>query len=166
MLGPAFGPWWWGARRVLQNVLQGIFSRLDDIESAPRPEPSADQIKGALQPTLAGIKGRCDELTVMYGELEGKLKDITFAVSEGIERTDRAERRIHATLKRARAELKKRGFEDPGLEAEAHELRIVNGEELGEGGVPTLPEGVEPPVEAPSSIRNVPATALARVRRF
>ncbi len=85
-----------------------------------------------------------------------------FAVSDGIERTDRAERRVRNAIQRARKELGKLGYEDPGLEAEAGELRIVDGEGGGDGGVPAVSEEVAAVDAAPSSIRGVPAETLRR----
>ncbi|MEE8139189.1 MAG: hypothetical protein V3T81_10035, partial [Thermoanaerobaculia bacterium] len=88
-----------------------------------------------------------------------RLKDVTFAVAEGIERVDRAERRIHATIKRARKELAESGFESPGLESEAAELQLVDGKGSDPVEVSTVPEAVES-----SSIKGVPAETLRRVR--
>jgi len=75
--------------------------------------------------------------------LEDKIKDLTFAVAEGIERVERYERRIKATIKRARKEFAERGFESPGLEAEAHELR-----EIGANGEQGTDEGAVLPLNA------------------
>jgi len=136
---------------ALREQLGGYLARLERVESAPTPVDRVTNVEGL---TL--------ELDKQLSELTQKNKDLTFAVSEGIERTDRAERRIRNAIQRARKELASRGFDDPGLEAEAHELRIVDGEGSGDGGVPTVPEEMAEVDGAPSSIRGVPAETLRR----
>ncbi len=136
---------------ALREQLGGYLTRLERVESAPTP---GDRVANLEK--LASAQER---------ELEQqsqKIKDLTFAVSEGIERTDRAERRVRGVIQRARKELGKLGYEDPGLEAEAHELRILNGEGGGDGGVPVVPEEVAAVEPAPSSIKGVSAEQLRR----
>ena len=169
MLIGVFPFWGRRARDRLEGLLVSIAGRLDALETAPRPGPSVDQVKAALGPTLAEIAELAIQMSALADlsiDLQQKLKATNFAVSEGIERTDRAERRIHATIKRARKELKDKGFEDPGLEAEAYELRDIDGTRSRDGRVPVLPAGVEPPVEAASSIRGVSVEELQKVRGF
>ena len=139
------------ALETLREQLGGYLARLERLESAPTPSDRVSNVEGL---TL--------ELDKRLTDLTQKNKDLTFAVSEGIERTDRAERRIRNAIQRARKELASRGFDDPGLEAEAHELRIVDGEGSGDGGVPTVSEEMAEMDGAPSSIRGVPAETLRR----
>ena len=158
---------WGKALRRLSNDLLGITSRVDRLESAPIATPSLDSIKQALkelaqvaaanQTDVAAAELRLDTLDVT-------MKNLTLAVADGIERGDRAERRIKATVKRARAELEARGFQDPGLEAEAHELRLIDGEPSPDGGVQPVQPDVARPGEQASSIRGVSIEALRRVR--
>ena len=136
---------------ALREQLGGYLARLERVESAPTP---GDRVANLEE--LASAQER---------ELEGqqqKIKELTFAVSEGIERTDRAERRIRNAIQRARKELAARGFDDPGLEAENAELRIVDGDGGGDGGVPAVPEEVAAVEPAPSSIRGVSAELLRK----
>lgn len=98
--------------------------------------------------------------------LQIQAKNFVIALSEGIERTDRAERRIKATVSRARKELKARGYEDPGLDAEAYELRNVDAAGGGEDGVLPMHAPVAEVREEASSVKGVPAEALRRVRGF
>lgn len=66
---------------------------------------------------------------------DARLNHLTLAVAEGIQHVERAENRIRATVRRAREELLENGLEpSPGLDAEARELRLVDG-----GGSPPSP---------------------------
>jgi len=136
---------------ALGEQLGGYLARLERVESAPTPGDRVTNLEGL---TL--------ELDSRLSELTQKTKDLTFAVSEGIERTDRAERRIRNAIQRARKELAARGFDDPGLEAEAHELRIVDGDGSGDGGVPAVPAEVEAVEGEASSIKGVSAAQLRK----
>lgn len=147
------------ARRDLEEQLERIVERLDHLETAPSPAPDTQEIERIAVSIQKEIYDRLHRL-------DSDFEKIRFAVSEGIERTDRAERRIHATIKRARKELKARGYEDPGLEAENLQLRLVDGDGGAEDGVPAVRSPVEEPADAPSSIKGVPANYLRRVRGF
>ncbi len=161
------------ARQELQEQLRGISDRLDQLETTPTPSITEENLQLALEQLLKRLGERFEVVDARIDGLDSKLLDgerrvkaLTFAVEEGVERVSRTERRIHATIKRARKELQSRGFEDPGLEAEAEELRSVDGAGGGESEVSPLPEGVARIEEAPSSIKGVPAQTLARVRGF
>ncbi len=136
---------------ALREQLEGILARLDRVESAPTPNDRVLNLEelGVAQDT------RLDEL-------DTKIKEYLFAVSEGIDRVDRAERRVRGVIQRARKELGKLGYEDPGLEAEAHELRSVDGDGGKGGGLPTVPEEVATVEPAASSIRGVSAELLRK----
>jgi len=139
------------ALEALREQLGGYLARLEGLESAPTPGDrvtNLEELASAQERTLA--------------DQQQKIKDLTFAVSEGIERTDRAERRIRNAIQRARKELAARGFDDPGLEAEDQELRIVDGDGGGDRGVPAVSEEVAAVEPAPSSIRGVSADQLRR----
>ncbi len=131
--------------------LAGILARLDALESAPRLPLHAELTEPRLEALETG-----------FDRLLSDFKATNFAVSEGIERTDRSERRIHATIKRARKELGKLGYEDPGLEAEAHELRLIDGDGGADGGVPAVPAEVAAVEQPASSIKGVSAETLRR----
>jgi len=136
---------------ALQEQLGRLYERLESLESAPT---AADRVLN-LEELGVAQDASLDGLTT-------KIKDLTFAVSEGIERTDRAERRVRGVIQRARKELQARGYEDPGLEAEAHELRKVDGDGGHGTEVLHLPEEVAAVEPEASSIRGVPAETLRR----
>jgi len=161
------------ARLELERALESICDRLDTIESTPPPTLPLDQLnaalagfKAGLDERLGGVEARFDALGSDIEYQAEKIKLLTLGVEEGIERVGRAERRIHATIKRARKELEEHGYESPGLEVEAETLRLVDGGRSEESEVPALPAGVEPPVDGASSIKGVPAETLRRVRGF
>jgi len=139
------------ALETLREQLGGYLTRLERLESAPTP---TDRVLNLEELGVAQ--------DAHLSELQTKIKDLTFAVSEGIERTDRAERRVRGVIQRARKELGKLGYEDPGLEAEAHELRVVDGDGSADGGVPAVSEEVAEVDAAPSSIQGVTADQLRR----
>jgi len=161
------------AREELEAALLSICDRIDALESLPEPTNAPQKIQAALE----AIRGRLDErLGALETRFQGvesdvedqseKIKLLTFGVEEGIQRTKRAEMRIHATVKRARKELAEHGYESPGLEVEAAELRLVDGGGSADGTMPALPAGVEPPIDEASSVKGVSAEALRRVRGF
>ena len=136
---------------ALREQQDEITSRLERVESAPT---AADRVLN-LEELGVAQDAHLDQITT-------QIKDLTFAVSEGIERTDRAERRVRGVIQRARKELQARGYEDPGLEAEAHELRIVDGDGSKDGGVPPVPEEVAEVGGEASSIKGVSAEILRK----
>jgi len=161
------------ARRELDKALHHIFARLEHLEATPSSHldlqdlaTRLDAFRVGLDERLGGVETRFDALESVIEEQATKIKLLTFGVEEGIQRTSRAERRIHATVKRARKELAEHGYESPGLEVEAETLRLVDGGRSAESEVPKLPTGVEPPVEEASSINGVSAEELRRVRGF
>jgi len=136
---------------ALREQLDGITSRLERVESAPT---AADRVLNLEE------LGVAQDATL--DDLHTKIKDLTFAVSEGIERTDRAERRVRGVIQRARKELGARGYEDPGLEAEAYELRAVDGDGGKGEEVPAVPKEVATVGGAASSIKGVSAEILRK----
>ena len=160
----------WGLKAIQSNLQRlmaanvGIIGRLEQLESAPQPDSTPQVTQEYVDTSLRTIDAGFGQLKDQIAEVTAGQKELRIAVSEGIERVDRADRRIKATIARARKELKDRGYEDPGLEAEAHELRVVDGDAGGIVEVPEVPEAVGDVAEAPSSIRGVPASALRQVR--
>ena len=136
---------------ALREQLDGITSRLERVESTPTPN---DRVLNLEELGVAQDS--------QLSELQTKIKDLLFAVETGVERVDRAERRVRGVIQRARKELGARGYEDPGLEAEAYELRAVDGDGGKDGGVPPVSEEVAEMEPAPSSIRGVSAEQLRR----
>lgn len=157
------------ARFELAQRLSGIETRLERLETTPTFEFDLQTIETTLKAVRADLERLSryvDSHDDAVEELKGQNKDFLIALSEGIERTDRAERRVKATVARARKELKARGYEDPGLDAEAYELREVHGEGSEEQGVLPMRTAVAEPHEDPSSIRGVSRGQLRRVTGF
>jgi len=72
-----------------------------------------------------------------------RVDEFRLAIAEGIERVERAERRIKQTVRRARKELEERGLTDDGLEAEAFELQLLDGDRSKQSELPPVPTPVE-----------------------
>ena len=164
-----------GSKEATLAALAEIRDRIERIETTPAPDLPSDvhsrltalsRRDGELQTDLADVQDNHRDLVEHIDGLDHWRKEIVIAVSEGIERTDRAERRIKATVQRARKQLETLGYDDPGLEAEAAELRLIDGDGSPKGEVPTVPTPVEEPASASSSVRGVPAETMRRARGF
>lgn len=101
------------------------------------------------------LAGQIEELRALYGEIDGWRDDINIAVAEGIKNVERAENRVRATVRRAQAQLAEHGFESPGIEAEASELRTVDADRSGARGLrpvhEVLAESLDPPPGIPGN---------------
>lgn len=142
--------------------LQRIGQRLDALEVAPREPAGASKLADLVEAHSAAI-------TVLEGTLAPLpmwRKEILLAVADGIERTDRAERRVESTIRSARKKLEALGLEHDGLEAEAAELHERDGGGGDDGEVPTVPTLVADVGDEPSSIPGVTRSQLARARGF
>ncbi len=115
-----------------QVDLSGVIERLGQLES----DAELFMVRGDLQDAQREISARLDAV-------EARIKELIHAVSKGIEHTDRAERRIKSTIRRARKELADLGIEDPALEAEDAQLRLVDEPGGEQDGVQPVPEGVD-----------------------
>ena len=113
--------------RVLQAAILDVAREVEALPDADEPGPDL----GPIRETLARHEGLLDGY-------EARLKDLMLAISEGIEKTSRAENRVKATISRARKEFARNGLLDPGLEAEAEQLRLVDGAGGGEGELPPV----------------------------
>lgn len=145
------------------SVPTDIKSRIEALESNPLPVDVGPALD-TLREEIVALRATQDASSNRVELLEGKMKDLTLAVAEGIENVARKERRIGATLARARKELRDRGYEDPGLDAEAHELSLVDGAGGESDGVRRVPEDVEDAKEEASSIKGVTKEELRRAR--
>jgi len=141
------------------------------IRGQARSGPS--RIDQEQREAISRIQGEVSALTDATRSLRAHLvdvdawrNDIVVAVAEGIKHVERAENRVRATVRRAREELDSLGVEHPGLEAEARELRLVDGGGGREEGVPSVPEGVGPgEPDAPAGFPgHFPAGFMRRVR--
>ena len=153
-------------RQSQKSINKGILFRLEAIESAPRPPPPTIDTAAVIAELEVIFEARLAPLAASFLGLERRLKETNVAVAEGIERTERTERRIASTVARARKELRESGYDHPGVEAEDHELRKVDGDGSHGTEVPNLPGEVEADPNTPSSIRGVPASTLRRIRGY
>jgi len=107
------------------------------------------------------------EIVQRLDAIELRAKQLAMALADGIEHEDRRERRIQATIKRARKQLAELGVEDPGLEAEFDGLSVIDGGAGEEGEVLLLRGEVEEsPRVQESSVPGVTREQLQRVRGF
>lgn len=134
------------------RALQGILARLEGLEGTigqfelpeiPPPAPADD-------PRIAPLLARMDDLTT--------------AVADGVLRVQRSENRIRAIVQGAKRELEAAGFDHAGVDAEARELRDIDGKTGDAEPVPTVPTLVENPADAPSSVPGVTMGQMRRVR--
>jgi len=101
------------------------------------------------------------DLVARMGALEADHLDVRAAVAHGIEDVERVNNRISATIRRTKAQLDEHGLESPALDAEAAQLRVVDG---GGGDDEPLPAVHEVVADVQSSIEGVSAAELAKVR--
>jgi len=92
-----------------------------------------------IEPTLtAAHSQRTRDLDELGTRIQADLDRLTLAVSEGIARTDRSEKRIQKTVTSARRLVRENGLEHAGIEAEFAELQPPDAE--GSEPLPALPE--------------------------
>jgi predicted nucleic acid-binding Zn-ribbon protein len=133
------------------KTLEDASRRIRELETQPPPVSDTTE-----------TDQRLEHFEIEIEQLQRKITELVHAISEGIERTERSERRIKASVRRARKELAEVGLEDPTLEAEVAELQLLDGGG-GEGLSPVQPE-LEDDDEHPSSIRGVSRDQLMKAR--
>jgi len=146
-----------------KTQLRGILDRLERLESSTNLDKVRDTL-GSTKDAIDALRASQADLSLQVAGILNQFNDMKHAVAEGIERTDRAERRIAATVKRARKELAESGLESPGLESENHELRLFDGAGSEERGVQPVPEEMAEPASQASSIRGVSIEQLRRAQ--
>lgn len=125
-----------------------------DPPSDPVPDSKGEAAAASVQRQLTArvdsieqlmetCSRRLEEHERDLAELQVRINELTMAVAEGIQHVDRAERRVKATVARARRQLEDSGLESPGLEAEWAELRERDGDGGEERGVQPVREAVE-----------------------
>jgi len=130
---------------------------IDRLNTEPVPGYDDHQVRAEI---TALRKDVGDDLE----DVAGRMKNLTMAVAEGIERVDRSERRIGATIKRAQAKLAESGYDDPAIAAEIEGLRLIDGAGGLEEEVPPLLPGVGDAGGQPSSVPGLTVAQLQRVR--
>lgn len=119
----------WRVQRLSEPVIPPDIPPYDDTE---------------LRDGLAWAQERFTGLSEAYAETTRWKSDIELAVDQGIKHVDRVENRIRSTVRRARESMAEHGYESPGLDAEAAELRELDGTGGGDGAVPAVPQDVAP----------------------
>lgn len=122
-----------------------IFGNKDRPQTADGPALSPEQESFLIEARerLEAIEERADVVAEVLEAIDGRLKELTLAIDEGIERVDRSERRVRAVVQRAQRRLADEGAYDAGLEAEAQSLRPRDGEASAARGVQPVFEGLE-----------------------
>jgi len=108
---------------------------------------------------------RLDTISELHGRvtaLEKHADDLLIAVAEGIKQVDRSEKRVQASIRRARSELEEGGVPTGALDGEYEEF--FGGDGNGSGALPAVPEAVE--ADIPSSIPGISLAQLRRARGF
>lgn len=136
---------------IMLDTAEAMRLRLDRL--AERPPPVID---------LTETQGRLSHFEGELSILNARIKELTLAIAEGIEKTDRAEKRVRQVVTRARKELAAHDLEDPALEGEAQELRLVDGD--GGEELPEVPRPLADDPSFPSSVRGVSREQLLRAR--
>lgn len=125
--------------------LMGIFSRSDRSKTAP--DTGLARELEELQAQVRRIRSRLDELEETASSdlesMDDRLKVLTIAIEEGIERVDRSERRVRAVVQRAQRRFADEGYVDAGIEAEAAHLQHLDEGERGAEGMQTVHEGLD-----------------------
>jgi len=104
-----------------------------------------------------------DEIALLATRFHAEIESLRFAIAEGIERTDRAEKRVQKTVASARRLLRENGLEHAPLEAEAAELHERDGAGVDEQPVLPVPPSVAPtrrlyfPGASPEFLRRIGA---------
>lgn len=104
-------------------------------EAQPRDTP--------LPESLVGIEDRCsDALQRQEDRLNKRLDDLTLAVADGIDHVDRNEKRVRGIVLGAKRRFEASEYYDPGVDAEADTLPLVDEGEREPEELRLLPEGV------------------------
>ena len=142
-----------GQLEALAGAIAALEARSDAFETVvgdltDRADARADATGAALDRT----KERLDLLTEGIASCIDRLDGLDALVAEtrqatalGIEKVERAEMRIKATVQRAQKKLADSGVSDPSLDTEVEQLRLIDGNGSDIAPVPTLPTRVETP---------------------
>ncbi len=141
------------ALAVVITLRWSVVTQRKEVPEVSIAEPSHELLEGVL--------GRMDRLDGRMGALEADHTDVRAAVAHGIEDVERVNNRISATIRRTKTQLAEQGLESPALDAEAAQLRVIDGGGSDDGGLPPVQEDV---AEVQSSIPGVSAAVLAKVR--
>ena len=96
---------------ALTGSLLYVARALPPSVSTPEPVPDRFVTPSMLQ-----------EVVQLAEKNAAQINDLTLAVSDGIQRSDRAEKRVQKTISAARRLVRENGLEHAGLDAEHEEL--------------------------------------------
>lgn len=155
-----------------KKLLNDIITRLEYLESR--------EILTQHSPELAELHAKIDSLppyvpppdySAVFDSIDNKIGELhklsgetRLAVSEGIERTDRSERRIKSVVARSQAQLEEHGLTDDALDAEASEIFLIDDDGSQERELSPMRPEVENFGVKTSSVAGVDAQTLRRVR--
>ena len=157
----------WTKKRDLRKAFADIHSDMLRLDSVPTPTVDPEVVAAAVASHLERIDALADsvdELASQGVDLEARVRDYVIALAEGIERVDRSERRVKATVNRARKELEAHGLADPGVEAEAEQLRLIDAARGSDRGMHPVQQSVEPDIAPPSGFPGVSPEQLRTLR--
>ena len=153
---------WFSDRAAREDAIlaaiQAVQSRIADREAV---ESDRERASADLDQIREQLTGTGQEIAEIRDEL-GRLK---IALADGIEHEERRERRIEATVRRARKQLAEVGVESAGIEAEFEQLRLLDGGGGEEGELPAVSEEVASGAgDSSSSVAGVSVEQLQRAR--
>lgn len=153
--------------------LSDIRSRLSGVEAKETPpcdhsksDARLDALEDHRETHARNITTTEDDQRLLFAAIDtltDQIAELKLAIDEGILKTNRAERRVRTAVSRARSELSELGIVDPTVEAEASELRDVDGVRSETVGVLPVRGEVEGNAETPSSI---PGVSIEQIRRM
>lgn len=123
---------------ALEDYIRGILDREAPVHELRAALERAEELAGAA---FERAKDAQTALAI-HANAHARIDTLTLAVAEGIQHVERAENRIRATIKRARQELADGGISSPGLDAEAQQLHLLDGEGSDGGRVLPVPSSV------------------------
>ena len=118
-------PWQRDELDARVRLLEAVQDTLRDTVGHPPPGATVPD----LTDDVSALTGQVLDNARAITDLRADVSLLRTAVAEGIAHEERREKRIQATVRRARKELASHGFEDPGLEAEFEGLAIVEDEQ-------------------------------------
>ncbi len=138
-----------GVLAILSGTMLWVARALFRRENGPEPVVDHSETGAAFVAVLSRV-----------AENEDEIAKLRLAVEHGIERVDRAEKRVQKTVASARRLVASSGVEHAGLEAEDEELRERNGE-----AVEALP-AVQPELvdDRPTGIPGISRSRLNELR--
>lgn len=129
------------SRRAVSRIV-GALDRTSELLAINRNRPDTTEQVASLNQAIASNYQQIVELQASQATL-------TLAVDEGIRHVTRAEKRVSRTIQVTNKKLEEHGLESPLLEAEADELRDLDGEGGALGPMPPMPSEVAPDDDAP-----------------